>query len=259
MPELPDLQVFSRNLNKSLAGKTVKEVIVVEKKKLNVTVPKFKKAIEGQVIKSVYRDGKELHVAFENGNVLGLHLMLRGQLFIGSGANEQKNTIIELRFTDDSYFAMVDFQKKATPTLDPKPKASPDALSADFNFKFLQQKLSEAKGSIKAFLLDQDKVKGIGNAYSDEILYDCGVSPFSACNKLPEAKIKALIQSVRKVLKEAEKQIEKAQPDIISGEIRDFLVIHNSKKKHSPTGSEIFTASLNSRKTYYTDEQYLYK
>jgi formamidopyrimidine-DNA glycosylase len=61
------------------------------------------------------------------------------------------------------------------------------------------------------------------------------------------------------VLHDAEKQILATHPDIISGEVRDFLKIHNARKKQSPTGGEIHNKIVSSRKTYYTDEQDLYE
>jgi formamidopyrimidine-DNA glycosylase len=108
-------------------------------------------------------------------------------------------------------------------------------------------------------LLDQHNIRGIGNAYADEILWDAKISPFAVSNKIPEAAIKRLVKSIRSVLKDAEKQILKKDPDIISGEVRDFLPIHNSKKTHSPTGGKIISTTVNSRITYYTEEQELFE
>ena len=107
--------------------------------------------------------------------------------------------------------------------------------------------------------MDQHVIRGIGNAYADEILWDAGISPFSAGNKIPPEKIKTLVKSIKKVLKDAEKKIKKTHPNLISGEIRDFLVLHHSKLKKSPTGAIIETGEINKRKTYYTNEQVLYK
>jgi formamidopyrimidine-DNA glycosylase len=207
----------------------------------------------------VYRDGKELHFRFNNGNVLALHLMLRGQLNIFEKKNEHKYSIIELLFSDDTGLALSDYQKAATPTLNPEKREAHDALSEEVNFKFLKQELQSTKSIIKKLLLDQHAIRGIGNAYADEILWDAGISPFSVCNKIPDAAIKKLAKSIKTVLKDAEKQILKKHPEIISGEVRDFLKIHNAKKTKSPTGRTIQFRVINSRKSYYTDEQELFK
>jgi formamidopyrimidine-DNA glycosylase len=258
MPELPDLQVFARNLNKKLAGSTVKKLTVVNSKKLKTSAANLKKNIEKQELKEIKRVGKELHFEFKNGAVLGLHLMLKGQLKLFEGANEHKYTIIELLFDDDTGLAMTDFQGQATPTLNPEEREAPDALSDEINYSFLKEQL-DTRATIKNILLDQHVIRGIGNAYADEILWDAGISPFSIGNKIPDSKIKALAKSIKSVLKNAEKQILKSDPDIISGEVRGFLDIHNSKKTHSPTGAAIKHAVVGSRKTYYTEEQELFK
>jgi formamidopyrimidine-DNA glycosylase len=259
MPELPDLQVFSRNLNKHFAGKKLKELVVHVDKRLKTPAKELKKKLEGSSLKEVIRVGKELHLAFSNGNVLGLHLMLEGNLFSFQGKNENKHSIIELRFDDDSGLVLSDWQKKATPTLNPEPWDAPDALSTAVNLSFIKDRLSKSRATIKSLLLDQHIIRGIGNAYADEILWQAGISPFSVSNKIPTEKVKELAAAIKKVLKDAEKQILKSHPDIITGEVRDFLKIHNAKKTESPTGAPIEQKLVNSRKTYFTSEQELFE
>ncbi|QHS56196.1 Fpg/Nei family DNA glycosylase [Mucilaginibacter sp. 14171R-50] len=258
MPELPDLQVFSHNLDKKLSGKALKQVTVHKAPKLNVTYKELQDTLRGQKLSSVYRDGKELFFKFSKGDVLGMHLMLHGKLFLFEGKHDNKYPIIELLFTDDTGLVLTDFQGIATPTLNPDAKDAPDALSPGAGLDYLTGILGKKKTNIKTVLLDQKIIRGIGNAYADEILWDAGISPFSVCNKIPEGKVKDLVGSIHSVLKNAEKEIIKANPDIIAGEVRDFMLIHNSKKKHSPKGAPILIDEK-SRKTYYTEEQELYK
>src|ERR1700710_2528812 len=118
MPELPDLQVFSSNLNKALAGNKLKKITIENKKKLKNDVAEFKD-LEGEELKKVYREGKELYFEFGK-NILAMHLMLRGQLFFFEKKNEHKYTIIELLFDDDSGLALTDFQGAANAHLNPK-------------------------------------------------------------------------------------------------------------------------------------------
>jgi formamidopyrimidine-DNA glycosylase len=253
MPELPDLQVFSHNLSKKLTGKTVKEA-TVNSIKLNVSPKELTDVLTGQHIKDIYREGKELHVKFSKGDILGLHLMLHGQLHLFEGKNKQNHPVIELLFDDNTGLVLTDFQKAATPTLNPEQKTAPDALSKEMNLEYLKEKLGKTKTNIKTVLLDQRIIRGIGNAYADEILWDARISPFSSSNKIPEKRIKDLEKSIRSVLENAQKEIIKKNPDIISGEVRDFMLIHNAKKSKSPGGAEI-KIKADTRKTYYTDEQ----
>jgi formamidopyrimidine-DNA glycosylase len=90
-------------------------------------------------------------------------------------------------------------------------------------------------------------------------LWESKIHPESKCNKIPDERIKALAKDIKSVLKDAEKQILKIKPDIINGEERSFLKIHNSKKKESPGGAKIHNKMVNSRISYYTDEQELYE
>jgi formamidopyrimidine-DNA glycosylase len=228
--------------------------------KINVSKAKLKKELEGKKLLKVYREGKELRFAFGNKTILGIHLMLRGKLFWFEDKNPHKHTLLEIIFAGKGKelgLALTDFQRKANLTLNPAVSDVPDALSKEASLSFWKKRL-QSKAAVKNLLLDQHVVRGIGNAYADEILWDAKISPFSIANKLPPARIKALANSVRRVLLKAEKQISKAEPDIIGGEIRDFLKVHNPKQKKSPGGA-VIKKTEGARKTYYTDEQELYK
>ena len=222
---------------------------------MKVSAATLTKALEGEKVKSIYREGKELHIQFSNDHVLGLHLMLHGNLNLFEKANDKKYPILELHFDDDTGLALSDYQGAATPTLDPETKEAPDALSDELTYEYLKARLNTKKSVIKTVLLDQKVVRGIGNAYADEILWDALISPTAVSNKIPDSKIKELVKSIKSVLKHAINHIHKTHPDIITGEVRDFLNIHNAKKKTSPTGKPIHNTKVNSRITYYTDEQ----
>jgi len=258
MPELPDLQVFSKNLTKHFGGKKLQHLKVVNAAKLKDSQAALKKALDGAKLQEVYRSGKELRFQFDNNEVLGLHLMLNGELKLFDAENDHKNTIVELLFSNDKGIAVTDWQGLANIKLNPKDKEGVDALSSELDYKFLSE-LLQTRTVIKTLLMDQKKIRGIGNAYADEILWEAGISPFSKSNKIPLDKVKALAKAIRSVLHHAEKEILQKMPDLISGEVRDFLVIHNSKKKESPKGGLILTRMAGGRKTYYTNEQELYE
>ena len=259
MPELPDLEVFSRNLNKQLSGKQVKAIEILNPKKLNVSVKEFRKALEKDKISKIYREGKELYIVFDKGNVVSLHLMLNGELHLYEDQEAPKSTLLVFTFDDDRNLALSDFRGLARFTLNPVADDTPDALSKAVDQHFFQQVFSGKKAAVKNILLDQHIVRGIGNAYADEILWEARISPFSSAELIPEKKLKDLSEAVQEVLSAAIKKISADHPDLISGEIRDFLKIHHPKKTHSPTGETIQIKKAGARKTYYTDEQQLYQ
>jgi len=194
MPELPDLQIFSRNLTRALKGREV-EKVTCQSKKLNVPSKELQDNLEGAALEKVERVGKELHFIFNNKHVLGLHLMLHGQLTL-SKEEQPKSLIISLKFDDGNILSLTDFQAAATPTLDPKENNTPDALEIDA--EYLQEKLSKTRTPVKTVLMDQKIVRGIGNAYADEILWDARLSPFSASNKIPADKVNVLAKSIER-------------------------------------------------------------
>jgi formamidopyrimidine-DNA glycosylase len=96
-------------------------------------------------LQQVYRDGKELYIKFSDGDILALHLMLHGKLFLFEGENTNKYSIIELLFTDDSGLVLTDFQGIATPTLNPEEKEAPDAVDDKAGAAYLKERLGKTK------------------------------------------------------------------------------------------------------------------
>ena len=256
MPELPDIAVFSKNLDKYFAGEKLTKIKVVNGKKLADTQQKLSKNLEGKTLKKIYRSGKEMRFEFSDGTILGLHLMLTGDIFIFKNKNDHHSTIVEMIFEGDHALALTDRMRNAYIVLDPVDKKGRDAYELDFAY------LKEAfhrKTNIKNILLDQDTIRGIGNGYSDEILWETRISPYSVASAIPDEKIKELVRVIPKLLKEATDKIDKAYPNRINDEVKEFHKIHSKTKTVSPTGKEIMIDTKGLRKTYYTDEQILYK
>jgi formamidopyrimidine-DNA glycosylase len=258
MPELPDIEVFTRNLKKMYGGKKLTKIKVVNNKKIEDSPKELSKALEGQKLKDVYRSGKEMRFLFSNGQILGLHLMLSGDLVPFEKKNERiKSTKVEFYFEGGNNLALADRFKNAFIKLDPEDKKGIDALDAKLNYSYLK-KAFDRKKAVKDLLLDQNVIRGIGNGYSDEILWQTRISPFSKANAIPDEKIKQLAKNIKKVLKNATNKIYKNYPDLIHGEVRDYMDIHTKKKDKSPTGAKIKTADRGMLNTYYTDEQVIY-
>ena len=257
MPELPDLEIFAINLEKQFKNKTLESVKVIVSKKLNVTETELREALEGHKLTEVLRVGKTLQLRFGGGNILGLHLMLHGRLMPVT-EDPPKHQIIQFQFAGGNAFALTDFQKQATPTLNPPENRVPDALSQEFNISYLKRAVAKKQTTIKQVMMDQKIVRGIGNAYADEILWKARISPKSAANKIPEARLKELHQAIDDVLRTEIINLTRALPDVYDTEVRDFLVIHGAGIKESPTGHKIKVETIGGRKAYYTDEQELF-
>jgi formamidopyrimidine-DNA glycosylase len=257
MPELPDLEVFSKNINKRLAGKQVTEVTIHRSQQLNVTPETLTEALNNTSLSEVKRAGKTIHFLFSNQQILEVHLMLKGEFDIVPDDALVKPKILSLRFDDDDYLVISDKQNLAKLRLNPKLSSVPDAL--DLSLDYLTKQLKKrAKRKIKAFLIDQEIVRGIGNAYCDEILWESRIAPESLCGKIPEEVVTALFNAIGAVLTAGIEQLQQQKPDLLKGEYREFLKIHNPNNAHSPTGQPIHSKKIASKKTYYSDEQVCY-
>jgi len=259
MPELPDLEVFAANLEKRFKNKTLEQVVVNVDRKLNVSEKELKTALEGHKLQTVSREGKTIQLHFGGGASLGLHLMLHGELKLLDGDEVAKHQIIALHFAGNEAFALTDFQKAATPTLNPVSSAVPDALSPEMSLQYLEELLAKKKAPVKTVLMDQKVIRGIGNTYADEILWAARISPMSVSKAIPKDQVKVLHETIIEVLKLEIKQIRHMLPDQLRGEIKDFLKVHGAGIKQSPTGENILVEEIGGRKTYYTKEQELYQ
>ncbi|MGG7664106.1 Fpg/Nei family DNA glycosylase [Dyadobacter sp. BHUBP1] len=259
MPELPDLQVFARNLSKTLKGSKLEKATLLQTSKMKVSEKELNELLSGKKLHGVTRVGKQLCFDFGKDAQLFMHLMLHGKLLLQDHKDDPPKQVIAGLWLGGKVLYLTDFQKAAHLLLNPKPSKAVDALSDELTASWLTAKLEKSRAKIKSLLMDQKVIAGIGNAYADEILWEARINPESIAGQIPAAAVKALSVTIGKVLADAEKAIMKAQPDIISGEIRDFLQIHNPKKETSPTGAKIITTTVGGRKTYYTNEQKLYK
>ncbi|GAB4092115.1 Fpg/Nei family DNA glycosylase [Flaviaesturariibacter terrae] len=258
MPEIPDIEVFATNLNERYAGKTLARIKVLRGKNITDSARSLSRRLAKKKLLRVERSGKELRWHFAGDTVLGMHLMLTGDLFPFEKKNRQRFSLVELYFSDGSGLALCDRMRNAWVRLDPVDKAGVDALDRSLNFRKLKE-LLQRKTNVKNVLLDQDAIRGIGNGYSDEILWQSRISPFSVAAAIPDDKIRELARTIRRVLKTAARRILRKYPGRLQGEVRDFMDVHVPKRAESPTGYPIKVAQRGMLKTYYTDEQVLYR
>ncbi len=95
MPELPDIEVFTRNLNKIFAGKKLLKVKIINGQKLKDKASAYSEVLNGKILKKIFRSGKEMRFEFSGGTLLGLHLMLTGDIILFDKKNDHHSTIAE--------------------------------------------------------------------------------------------------------------------------------------------------------------------
>ena len=265
MPELPDLEVFKENIYKRLSSKKLVDVNVYNFQKVTTPQGVFNEELKDRELISINRFGKELLFDFGEGKIVAAHLMLSGTISILNKVNGEPNAADSIKFKifsmnfENEKVVFSDVGSLCTIKYKPALGDTPDAFGEDFTLEyFLDIARKKARTNIKTFLIDQKVVKGIGNAYVDEILWQARISPHSKVGKIPEEVLVELYHTIGKVFEEAIISIREIAPDIISGEERSFLQVHTKKRIQTETGYPIIVERLSSKITYYTEEQVLY-
>ena len=260
MPELPDLEVYKENICNRLRSRRLEDLAVFNPFKVRADENLMRAELAGRELLRVGRAGKELLFDFGEGRVVAAHLMLNGEVSIlpEEAVGAARHKTFALRFARETVL-FSDRDALCAIRYRPPADKTPDAFSPDFTLRYFRDIAKrKARANVKAFLIDQKVVKGIGNAYADEILWAARISPHSVVGAIPEEQLALLYEAIGAVLREAVVSIKSIAPDIISGEERSFLKVHNKALKRTETGCPIRVERIVSKITYHTEEQVIY-
>ncbi len=271
MPELPEVETIKRSLLSEVVGDTITKCrIYFEKMLQNITGEQFLQEVSDTMITDVRRRGKYLLVYLSNANskenmndsenssdsVMIIHLRMTGRFTIVSNPgnypkeNELYNSNNEdgfkhlravfflnsgkvLEFHDQRKFGTIallntgeEHDWKGLSKLGPEP------LSCDFSQEDLSAKLARTKKPVKACLLDQQLIAGVGNIYADEALYRAKIHPAKPGDKLTEREKSKLFKSMCEVLQLGIKYRGTTFSDYRDfygnqGEFQNFLKVYN--------------------------------
>lgn len=204
MPELPEVETVVRELRSYLPGRTVKKVSVYWHKSF---VNECAEKPEGQTVLSLSRRGKYILISLEH-SVLIVHLRMTGQLLFqqkGAAPISADHKRVQLYFRDGSTLIFNDVRKFGrvyhVETADKKlQKVGIDAVDPNLTAADLFRMLQRSKMNIKAFLLSQHFIAGLGNIYVDESLFRAKIHPASVSAKLSRAAAGRLFDEMRHVL-----------------------------------------------------------
>lgn len=237
MPELPDVEVYRRYLTATALHKRIDHVHVECPTLLSGTSPQgLGRVLKGKTFESARRHGKYLFIELNNGERwLVMHFGMTGDLKYFQHEQDQPDfTQLLIAFRDGSFLAYSAPRKLGLIALTDRPPAfaaerelGPDALS--FSEKAFVKLASQRRGGVKSWLMDQHTISGLGNVYSDEILFRAGIHPRRAVSDIDEAGLKRLYRSMRDVLKTAINA--QADPDRMPS---SFLLPHRDKGGHCP-------------------------
>ena len=261
MPEAPDLEVIKEFLNRKVQGTVVECARVIRPTVLRSIVGNFGSDIQGRTFGPFHRKGKFLLGELSGDRCLVINPMLTGALqYCEPQVRVLKKTCFalelsggtELRYLDDRQMGQVYYvtkdQMAAVPRLEDQ---GADVLSG-ISLEEFRSRLARFHGEIKGVLTRGAFISGIGNAYSDEILFAAGLSPFRKVRSLGDHELELLHEQCRAVVVEAIGVLRDRMGDDIHLKIRDFLKVHRKGGQPCPRcGGNITQINANQRITSY--------
>jgi formamidopyrimidine-DNA glycosylase len=225
MPELPEVETVKRGLSQLVIGKKIANVTFDWPKGFPNAEEDVNEFLIGASIVEVARRAKVLLIELDSKYSLVIHLKMTGQMVyrgkgeaFGAGHPNNslvgelpdKTTRVTFEFSDDSKLFFNDQRKfgwvrllptAEVPNIDFMKKFGPEPLGADFTKEQFRQRLSMRKNSnIKAALLDQTVIAGVGNIYADEGLWGAKIHPATPVRDIPVHKLNTLFDRLREVL-----------------------------------------------------------
>jgi formamidopyrimidine-DNA glycosylase len=228
MPELPEVETVTRGLNKFIVGKKIISTNSSNLKSFPIDQRDISKFIEGSFIEKVHRRAKMIVIELSTKKSLVVHLKMTGQLVYRGQENwggghpsdslvgllpdkstritfeliDKKGQLSKLFFNDQRKFGWVKLFNSLELAYAPIfINLGPEPLDERFSFRKFNKQLNRRPNSkIKAALLDQTVLSGIGNIYADESLFAAKIMPDSIVSKIPTTARKTLFNEIKKIL-----------------------------------------------------------
>lgn len=209
MPELPEVETVVRGLRAPLIGRRISNMWHDWAPSIHSPgAAEFAARIRGQTVRAVNRRGKYILIELEHDTLLA-HLKMSGRLYVADAksTNEADRWVHvrfdldngqQLRFSDVRKFGRVYLTQDLASLLG---HLGPEPLSDEFSLAGFRAGLSGRKRAIKAMLLDQEFVAGVGNIYADEALFQAGIHPAAAAKSLKDEETARLRQTIRDALR----------------------------------------------------------
>ena len=261
MPEAPDLEVIKEYLTEHVVDTKITRAAIVKPSVLRSLAGDMTADIQGRSLESVDRRGKFLLIGLSGNRILAINPMLTGMIqHCAPESRLYKRTCLtfdlsdgtQLRYLDEKQMGLVYYIRTAQ--LDQVPRLNeqgPDVLDG-MSFEEFQQRLKRYPGEIKGILTRGAVLSGIGNAYSDEILFEAQVYPFRKRKSLSDDELRRILEKSRSVVEDAIPILRERMGENIHVKVRDFLKVHNKGGQPSPRcGHQISEITANKRITSY--------
>ncbi|MGD9878776.1 MAG: bifunctional DNA-formamidopyrimidine glycosylase/DNA-(apurinic or apyrimidinic site) lyase [Reyranella sp.] len=217
MPELPEVETVRRGLLPKLVGRRLVRV-VQRRRDLRVPLPhRFAQRVEGREVLGIDRRAKYLLIRLDDGQTLIAHLGMSGRMTLHDAASAARHpfdrhdhVVLEtdqgwqVRFNDARRFGLMLLERDdAVPGHKLFKDLGPEPLDESFDGAALAERLAGRRTSIKAALLDQKTLVGVGNIYACEALFLAGISPRRSAHTVQGERAERLVAAIKQVLMRA--------------------------------------------------------
>jgi len=205
MPELPEVETIKNELSPWVVGQSFTQVTISDAKLVpDGSTEEVRRGLTGQKVKSLERRGKYLIFHLSNGKSLIIHLRMTGVLLLNPrGVDQYVRAVFHfsnghrLVFSDRRRLGLMWLVDDANTVVG---KLGPEPMDDSFTPDILEQRLSRRRAPVKAALLDQGIVAGIGNMYADEALFAARIHPLRKADDLSTEEVQTLCHCIREVL-----------------------------------------------------------
>ncbi|KAA8541941.1 hypothetical protein F0562_023093 [Nyssa sinensis] len=274
MPELPEVEAARRAIEDNCIGKKIKRTVIADDPKVidGVSLSDFEASLLGKTIVAAHRKGKNMWLQLDSPPFPSFQFGMAGAIYIkGVAVTKYKRSAVsdtdewpskysklfielddglELSFTDKRRFAKVRLLKNPA-TVPPISELGPDALLDPMPINEFINSLSKKKIGVKALLLDQGYISGIGNWIADEVLYQARIHPLQIAASLSKESYEALHKCIKEVI---EKAVEVGAD---SSQFPSSWIFHSREKKPGKAfvdGKKIDFIAAGGRTTAYVPE-----
>jgi formamidopyrimidine-DNA glycosylase len=275
MPELPEVETIRRDLEREVVGKRIKSVTVTGARSIrrHTNKKQFVTRLEGTKISGVERRGKNLLMRLDTGDLLVVHLGMSGQLLRASARDEEpKHTHVVFTFTQGGQLRFVDprtfgemFVTTPEELTDEVPELAHlgiDPVEETMSWQTFGHLLMRHPMKLKAFLMDQSIIAGLGNIYSDEILWQAGLRYDRMSTSLSSQEMRrlsrALVETLHEAVKHGGSTLSDQQYVNLSGKAGEYQEQHQvydrEKQACRRCRAPIVKAKFQGRTTYFCEQ-----
>jgi formamidopyrimidine-DNA glycosylase len=235
VPELPEVETVTRSLIPHLRGRTIRSAEFRQVRVLRGDPEETARRLVGRRISSLERRGKFIMMHLGGGGgIFTVHLGMTGRLLMGGEIGKHTHAIVQLdrgvlTYDDPRQFGRLEWSEGVPRSV---ARLGPEPLLVSFDDFW--KKLHIRRTKIKALLLDQKFLGGVGNIYADEALFRAGIHPLAMAANISKPRARRLFEAIREVLSEAIENRGSSVSDYVDadGRVGSFQQSHRVYQRH---------------------------